>query len=262
MTEEMELEIEGLRARISEVLPAYMWPVAWIPLKEVPLGPTGKLDRRKLLSLGKDFYSRLRTGDEEDKGLSPVESVLARMWRQLLPSAQSLTPDANFFQLGGDSLRCMKLVAMANQEGFHLTIEKVFKKPTLSGMTTAMQEVPAAADDADESHLSVVPASYSLTQDDPSEFRSLLEVYGLDHEEVAGIFPCTALQAGLFSLSLALPSLYSSQFVFDFSAAVDIQRFKAAWESATTAFPILEDSNRAIFFQPRAGDPRISRGMD
>lgn len=239
MTEEMELKIEGLRARISEVLPAYMWPVAWIPLKEVPLGPTGKLDRRKLLSLGKDFYSRFRTGDEENKGLSPVESVLARMWRQLLPSAQSLTPDANFFQLGGDSLRCMKLVAMANQEGFHLTMEKVFKSPTLSGMTTAMQEVPAAADDADESHLSVVPASYSLTQDDPSEFRSLLEEYGLDHEEVAGIFPCTALQAGLFSLSLALPSLYSSQFVFDFSAAVDIQKFKAAWESATTTFPIL-----------------------
>lgn len=239
MTEAMELEIEGVRARISEVLPAYMWPVAWIPLKGVPLGPTGKLDRRKLLGLGKDFYSRFRTGDEEDKGLSPVESVLAWVWRHLVPSAQSLTPDANFFQLGGDSLGCMKLVAMANQEGFYLTMEKVFKNPTLSSMSTAMQEVPAAADDADESQISVVPASYSLTQDDLSEFRSLLEEYGLDHEEVAGIFPCTALQAGLFSLSLALPSLYSSQFVFDFSAAVDIQKFKAAWESATTAFPIL-----------------------
>lgn len=239
MAEEMELEIEGLRARISEVLPAFMWPVAWIPLKEVPLGPTGKLDRRKLLSLGKDFYSRLRTGHEQDKGLSPVESVLARVWKQLLASAQSLTPDANFFRLGGDSLQCMKLVAMANQEGFNLTMEMIIKNPTLSGMTTAMQKVPAAADNTDESHLSVVPASYSLTQDDPSKFRSLLEKYGLDHEEVAGIFPCTALQAGLFSLSLALPSLYSSQFVFDFWAAVDIQQFKAAWESAISAFPIL-----------------------
>lgn len=239
MTEEMEMEIEGLRARISEVLPAYMWPVAWIPLKEVPLGPTAKLDRRKLLSIGNNFYSRLRTSDEEDKDLSPIESVLARMWRQLLPSAQSLTPDANFFQLGGDSLRCMKLVAMANQEGFHLTTETVFKNPALSAMTTAMQEVPAAADDADESHRIIAPAPYSLTQDDPSEIWSLLEEYGLGHEEVAGIFPCTALQAGLFSLSLALPTLYSSQFVFDFSGAVDIERFKAAWESATTAFPIL-----------------------
>lgn len=235
MAEAMELEIEGLRARISEVFPAYMWPVAWIPLKEVPLGPTGKLDRRRLLSLGEDFYSGLRTGDEEDKGLSPVESVLARMWRQFLPSAQSLTPDANFFQLGGDSLRCMKLVAMANQEGYHLTMEKVFTNPTLSGMTTAMGEVPAAVG----SYQSIVPVPYSLTQDDLSEFQYLLGEYGLGHEEVTGIFPCTALQAGLFSLSLAQPSLYSSQFVFDFSAAVDIQKFKAAWESATTAFPIL-----------------------
>ncbi|OTA90731.1 hypothetical protein M434DRAFT_397819 [Hypoxylon sp. CO27-5] len=240
ISEEMELEIEGLRARISEVLPAYMWPVVWIPLKEVPLSPTGKLNRRKLLSLGKDFYSGLRTGDEEDKGLSPVESILARLWRQLLPSTQSLTPDAHFFQLGGDSLRCMKLVAMANQEGIHLTMEKVFKNPTLSGMAVAMQEVPAAAaDDVDQSHLGVVPAPYSVIQDNHSKFRSLLEEYGLDHEEVVDIFPCTALQEGLFSLSLALPSLYSSQFVFKFSDAVDIVKFRAAWKSATDAFPIL-----------------------
>ncbi|PLB36944.1 uncharacterized protein BDW47DRAFT_118424 [Aspergillus candidus] len=63
MTKDMELEIEGLRARIAEVLPAYMWPVAWIPLKEVPLGPTGKLDRRKLLSLGTNFFTRAMAKD-------------------------------------------------------------------------------------------------------------------------------------------------------------------------------------------------------
>ncbi|KAI1801102.1 putative nonribosomal peptide synthase [Daldinia bambusicola] len=232
MPEEMELEIERLRVRISEVLPAYMWPVVWIPLKEVPLGPTGKMDRRKLLSLGMDFYSRLRTGDEEDKDLSPAESILAQMWRHILQSTQSLASDANFFQLGGDSLRSMKLVAMANREGYSLTVEKVFKNPTLSGMATVMQQLPAA-------DLSIVPASTSLIQDEASEFRSLLEEYGLDQEQVEGVFPCTDLQSGLFSLSLALPTLYSSQWVFDFSSAVDIQKFKTAWESALRVFPIL-----------------------
>ncbi len=230
--EEMELEIEQLRVRISEVLPAYMWPVVWIPLKEFPLGPTGKLDRRKLLSLGVDFYSRSRTGDEEDKDLSLAESVLAQMWRHILQSTQGLTSDANFFQLGGDSLRCMKLVALANREGYSLTVEKAFKNPTLSGMATVMQKVPAP-------DLSVVPASTSLTHDEASEFRSLLEEYGLDREQVEGIFPCTDLQSGVFSLSLALPTLYSSQWVFDFSSAVDIQKFKTAWESALSIFPIL-----------------------
>jgi amino acid adenylation domain-containing protein len=238
MTEEMELEVEGLRARISEELPSYMWPVVWIPLKGLPLSPIGKLDRRMLLRLGKDYYSNLRIGDEDDDGLSPIESVLARMWRQILQfTTRSLTPDAHFFQLGGDSLRSMKLVTLASKEGYHLTMERVFRNPTISGMATAMQEVPAAADD--ESHLSVVPASSLLTQDEPSKVWSLLEEYGLDREQVAGIFPCTALQEGLFSLSLALPSLYSSQFVFDFSSAVDIQRFKTAWESTISAFPIL-----------------------
>ncbi|PQE30596.1 non-ribosomal peptide synthetase protein [Rutstroemia sp. NJR-2017a WRK4] len=234
MTEEMTAEIEGLRTRISEVLPAYMWPVAWIPLKEVPLGPTGKLDRRRLFALGTDFVSKLRTGDAEDKDLSPIESVLAHMWRKILQSTQGITPDANFFQLGGDSLRCMKLVTLVNQEGYHLTMEEVFKNPTLSEMTIAMQEVPV-----EESSLNVVPASTSLTEEESSEYQSLLEEYGLDQEQVAAIFPCSSLQAGLFSLSLALPTLYSSQFVFDFASAVDVQKFKTAWESAIETFPIL-----------------------
>ncbi|KAF9875041.1 putative nonribosomal peptide synthase [Colletotrichum karsti] len=236
---EISLEIEGLRARISEVLPAYMCPVAWIPLKEVPLGPTGKLDRRKLLSLGNEFFLRIGTGNEEDKDLSSIESTLARIWRQLLPSAQSLTPDANFFQLGGDSLRCMKLVSMANDEGFHLTMEKVFKSPTLSGMAVSMQEVAAAADNTHESDPSAIPVSTATTRGDLTRFRFLLQEYGFGYDEVTSVFPCSSLQAGLFSLSMASPSLYSSQFVFEFSGAVDLARFKEAWEAATAAFPIL-----------------------
>ncbi|TVY17239.1 Cyclochlorotine synthetase [Lachnellula arida] len=237
MTEEMALEVEGLRARISEELPSYMWPVVWIPLKELPLSPSGKLDRRMLLRLGEDYYSNSRTGDGDDNGLSPIESALARIWRQILQFAtRGLTPDAHFFRLGGDSLRSMKLVTLVNKEGYHLTMEKVFRNPTISGMAVAMQAVPAVADD--ESHLGVVPAS-SFTQDKPSKVWSLLEEYGLDREQVAGIFPCTALQEGLFSLSVALPSLYTSQFVFEFSSAVDIQRFKTSWESAISVFAIL-----------------------
>jgi amino acid adenylation domain-containing protein len=237
-TEEIELEVEGLRARISEEFPSYMWPAVWIPLKEVPLSPTGKLDRRMLLHLGEDFYSNLRAGNENDDGLSPVESILATMWRQILQlPTGSLTPDANFFQLSGDSIRCMKLVTMANKEGYYLTMEKVFSNPTISSMGTAMQEAPAATDD--ESHLSIAPISIRPMQDEFYRFLSLLEEYGLDSKKVMDIFPCTGLQEGLFSLSLALPSLYFSQFIFDLSSDVDIQRFKKAWGSTINTFPIL-----------------------
>lgn len=237
---EILLEIEGLHRCIAEVLPAYMWPVAWIPLTVVPLGPTGKLDRRKLLSLGKDFYSKLRTDEEEDKGLSSIESVLAQMWRQLLPSVHSLTPDTNFFHLGGDSLRCMRLVTMVNEKGFHLTMQKVFNSPTISGMATAMQEIPAAAaNDTNKSHLQVAATSHSATQDEILKMQSSLDEYGIRSEEVESVFPCTSLQSGLFSLSLAMPSLYSSQFVFDCRITVDTKKFKAAWESAISTFHIL-----------------------
>lgn len=241
MTEEMELEIERLHGKMSEVLPAYMWPVSWIRLREIPLGLTGKLDRDRLLRIARSSNSKLRQGGQGDKDLSSTESVLARMWRHILRTTQILTPDTNFFQLGGDSLGCMKLVTMANREGYHLTMEIVMKSPTLSGMATAMRKVPANGSDAAiiDTKPVMVPAPSSLKENDPSEIASLLGKYFLDPEQVEGIFPCTALQTGLFSLSLALPALYSSQFVFDLSSAVDLQRFKTAWESAILAFPIL-----------------------
>lgn len=85
------------------------------------------------------FYSDKHTSDGEDEDLSPTETVLARMWRKILQSSQGLRPDANFFQLGGDSLRCMKLVTLANQEGHCLTMEAMFKNTRLSDMSSAMQ---------------------------------------------------------------------------------------------------------------------------
>jgi amino acid adenylation domain-containing protein len=235
MTEGMKLEIERLRVRVSEELPAYMWPVVWIPLKELPLSPTGKLDRPTLVRFGKDYCSNMRTDSGDDDGLSPIESILARIWRQILKFATlNLKSDAHFFRMGGDSLCSMKLVTLANREGYHLTVEKVFHNPTLSSMATAMQEVPVT-----DSHLSIVPSSNTHTQEESRKVWSLLNDYGFNREQVAGILPCTTLQEGLFSLSLALPSLYSSQFVFKFSSAVDIQQFNAAWKSAIEAYPIL-----------------------
>ncbi|XPT02544.1 hypothetical protein M3J09_011658 [Ascochyta lentis] len=101
-------------------------------------------------------------------------------------------------------------------------------------MATAMQELPDT-----DSHLGIVPTSYSHTPEVSYKVWSLLEDYSFYREQVASILPCTALQEGLFSLSLALPSLYSSQFVFEFSSVVDIQQFKAAWTSAIESYPIL-----------------------
>ncbi|KAF2443242.1 putative nonribosomal peptide synthase [Karstenula rhodostoma CBS 690.94] len=234
--ERLRLEIAGIRTRISEELPSYMWPVVWIPLKELPLSPSGKLDRRALLRIGKEFHSSLAVDGGDGDDLSPVESVLAGFWKQLLQfSSGSFKPDAHFFKLGGDSLRSMKLITMVNQAGYHLTMEKLFKNPTIAGMATAMQKLPDAV--ADQSRPSVVRAPSSIGES--SQVWSLLEQHGLDKQEVAAIFPCSPLQEGLFSLSLALTSLYSSQFVFDVPGTMDIQKFRTACESAINVFPIL-----------------------
>ncbi|KAG9529413.1 nonribosomal peptide synthase SidD, partial [Aureobasidium melanogenum] len=233
MTDDMSSRIDRLREDIAKILPAYMWPVAWILLNNLPLSPTGKLNRRKLAQLGQHFFSEKIMGDGEDEDLLPTETVLARMWRKILQTSQGLRPDANFFQLGGDSLRCMKLVTLANQEGHRLTMEAVFKNPRLSDMSSAMQKgaVIRSQPCGDSRSPPTSPMSTTVV--------SALHEYGLCEAQVNEAYPCSALQAGLFSLSLASPSLYYSQFVFKFATAIDVPRFKLAWQSAICNFPIL-----------------------
>ncbi|KAF2998580.1 nrps [Curvularia kusanoi] len=235
MTKEMELQIEKLRVRILEELPRYMWPIIWIPLQKLPLGPTGKLDRKLLLRYGKDYCSSMTAYEGFHDDLSPIESLLAKIWRQTLNAASlKLKSDAHFFRMGGDSLSAMKLVSSVSKEGYHLTMDKIFRNPTLHGMAVVMQEIPYA-----NPHSALVSQSHSPSRESFQGDWSLLENNGLIRDEVEHIVPCTALQEGLFSLSLALPSLYFSQFIFRFSSAVRIDQFKAALMSAVQAHPVL-----------------------
>jgi amino acid adenylation domain-containing protein len=234
MTEQMELEIERLRVRMAEDLPAYMWPGVWIPIQELPLGPTGKLDRRELIRRGQDYCSNMQTKIDDNHGLSPAESILADMWKQILSFATpNLNSDAHFFRMGGDSLSSMRLVALANKEDYNLTMEKIFRHPTLSDMATAMQKGPGT-----DLHLNMLSNVSSFTQEKTLEIWSLLKGYGWSRDHVASVLPCTALQEGMFSLSLALPSLYSSQFLFKLPSTVNFAQFKAAYTRAMEAYPI------------------------
>lgn len=236
MTEQMEREIERLRVRMTKDLPAYMWPSVWIPLHELPMSPTGKLDRRELIRRGSAHCSNTQTYTGETHSLSPTESILAGMWRQILNFATpNLNSDAHFFRVGGDSLSSMRLVTLANKKDYHLTMEKVFRNPTLSDMAIAMQKNPST-----DEHFNMVSTISSNSQEETHEIWSLLDDYGLNPDQVANVLPCTPLQQGMLSLSLALPALYSSQFLFKLSSAVDLEEFKAACTRAIEAYPIFK----------------------
>ncbi|KAH8672362.1 non-ribosomal peptide synthetase [Ilyonectria robusta] len=127
----------GTAERLAALLPPYMIPKLYIPIQTVPMTATGKIDRRRLRQIG----SSLTTGDiaalaqSDGEGLPPqseMERAMQGLWADALSmDPDTITRDSSFFRIGGDSIRAMRLVGIARQKGYCLTVREIFKSPVL-----------------------------------------------------------------------------------------------------------------------------------
>ena len=101
-----------LRDGLKRKLPNHMVPSVFVLLPELPLTPSGKLDRKALPLAG--------TGAVRESGAvyaAPVgerQQKIAAVWQEVLRIEQVGT-DSNFFDLGGDSLLLMRVRSRLQQ---------------------------------------------------------------------------------------------------------------------------------------------------
>ncbi|MDC8997539.1 non-ribosomal peptide synthetase, partial [Mycobacterium marinum] len=104
------LDTTDIRASLSQVLPPYMVPAAFIEIDQLPLTVNGKLDRRALPA--PDYTTTSAQAYLAPQG--PVEETLASLYAQILGGSDRVSAADSFFDLGGDSLSAMRLIAAAN----------------------------------------------------------------------------------------------------------------------------------------------------
>ncbi|HVG10760.1 MAG TPA: amino acid adenylation domain-containing protein [Thermoanaerobaculia bacterium] len=127
-----------LRRFLGESLPAYMVPTAWVFLDTLPLSPAGKVDRRALARIEPE--PQIAVGP--DAPGNPTEETLARIWAEVLQVERVGVRD-DFFDLGGDSILSMRVVARAAEAGLQIAPRQVFDHPTVA----ALAAVAVAAGD-------------------------------------------------------------------------------------------------------------------
>jgi fatty acid CoA ligase FadD9 len=119
----------GVRAALAEGLPGYMVPAAVVVLATLPLTVNGKLDTRALPA------PEYTEGDGYRAPTTPVEEILAGIYAEVL-GVERVGVDDSFFDLGGDSLSAMRLVA-AIETGLdtRLSVPTVFDAPSVSSLS-------------------------------------------------------------------------------------------------------------------------------
>jgi len=126
----------AVREALRRTLPDYMVPMGFVVIAEMPLTPNGKLDTRALAEL--PLFS---AGPSElTAAANPVETVLVRIWSEVLGTDRISTTDT-IFSLGGHSLMLIVLnTRISTLFGVDLGIHQLFRNPTIVSIAAAIVE--------------------------------------------------------------------------------------------------------------------------
>ena len=131
------------RGVLTERLPAHMVPAAVMVLEALPLTVNGKLDVRALPA---PEYQR---AEQYRAPANAVEEVLAGIFGQVL-GLERVGVDDSFFELGGDSILSMQVVARARAAGVLCRPRDVFVEQTVARLARVAGVADGEAGPVDE----------------------------------------------------------------------------------------------------------------
>jgi amino acid adenylation domain-containing protein len=127
------LATEELQVFLKESLPAYMVPARIVALRELPLTPSGKIDRAALPEPG-DHESTI----EYVPPRTPLETGLARIWEEVL-GLERVGVNDDFFALGGHSLLATQVVIRIRKAYRDIPVYSIFDAPTVADLAQIVE---------------------------------------------------------------------------------------------------------------------------
>lgn len=204
---------QQIRQHVGHNLPNYMVPNFIVLLDSLPQTPNGKVDRKALPKPGADDQGRVLTQPR-----TPTEQVLSDVWQQAL-GLEQVGVFEDFFDLGGDSIRALRIVTHARDKHIALKTVDLFRLRTIAQISDHI---------AQQSHKPSTPTIlFDNTSTQPAS-KAMQEAFGT----VKSVWPATHMQEGmLFQSQYSGNSAdYADTFHFVLEGCLDPVRFKDVWQ--------------------------------
>lgn len=219
------IDISELRKYLGKTLPEYMVPAQYVSLPRLPLTTNGKVDRRALPT---PDTARPNLQSNYVAPRNATEETLTKIWAEAL-ELQEVGVEDNLFELGGDSIRGIRILARAQQAlSVDLTVEHLFQNPTIA-------ELAACAAGLQKQQQAVAIQPFEL-------------ISAEDRERVpAGVedaYPIAALQLGMFYRNELNPAsaIYHDVFSYRVRCRYDEAKLRQALEKLMARHPLLRTS--------------------
>lgn len=136
VSQESQFSEEQLRTILTDKLPEFMIPTYFIRLTELPLTPSGKIDRLSLAPPGTNNFQK----KEYSAPTNTLEARLVEIWREILGIKKIGILD-HFMDLGGHSLRATILISRIQKEfGVEISLRRILKSPTVKELAKLIEE--------------------------------------------------------------------------------------------------------------------------
>jgi amino acid adenylation domain-containing protein len=130
--------LSDVRAFLEARLPAYMVPSVLVRMDRLPRSTSGKVDRSALPP------ADVPVSEAAEEPMSAAEAAIAVIFREEL-RVDRVGPRDSFFDLGGESLLGMRVVArMTRALGRTVPLSLLFDHPTVAGLAVAVDSLPPA----------------------------------------------------------------------------------------------------------------------
>lgn len=114
---DLDLDLELIKRELRNKIPQYMIPTRMMQIESIPLNKNGKVDRNNLPEI-----EEIKITTENPQ--TEKERILFNVLEEIV-GTNFLTRTSDFFEIGGDSIKAMRLISKIRDNGFDLSLEDI-----------------------------------------------------------------------------------------------------------------------------------------
>ena len=123
-TAEKEISPADIKTRLQDSLPEYMIPSYMMQLSELPMTRGGKLDKKNLPDIVSESSAEyVAPRDDFERKICDIFGSVLGIKRVGL--------DDNFYNLGGDSIKAVRIVSKMRENGYKILVSDIMKYKTI-----------------------------------------------------------------------------------------------------------------------------------
>lgn len=128
-----QMDIEVIKDKLCDFLPHYMVPSQIIQVQKIPLTSHGKIDLRALEDVKNVYVSNYVMARTKK------EKILCDAYSEIL-GVERIGGLARFFELGGDSIKALRIVSRVRQYGYEISVRDIMGNDYLKNIAVRMTE--------------------------------------------------------------------------------------------------------------------------